>query len=161
MKKTFKCGIAAAVVVAAGFAAYKSYGAYGAQDNSLLMQNIEALAQSNEPGSEPGSDSSEGVSGGTNAPSDKYVVCNGPLWKDSYLKTGKVTTIIHLYDSVDIQAIYPVSKCCAKYQGEGILEGNNVGIGYGTAEKETEVKCQGESKHRSLPEAINDFSSTN
>ncbi len=45
MKKTIKCGIVAAVAVAAGFAAYQSYGSYGAQDNSLLMQNVEALAQ--------------------------------------------------------------------------------------------------------------------
>ena len=44
MKKTLKCGIAAAVFVAAGIAAYQSYGSYGVQDNSLLMQNIEALA---------------------------------------------------------------------------------------------------------------------
>ena len=44
MRKSIKCGIAAAVVMAAGFAAYQTYGAYGAQDNSLLMQNIEALA---------------------------------------------------------------------------------------------------------------------
>ena len=45
MKKSIKGGIAAAMVVAAGFAAYQTYGAYGAQDNSLLMQNIEALAE--------------------------------------------------------------------------------------------------------------------
>lgn len=45
MIKTVKCGIAAAVVVAAGIAAFQSYGSYGTQDNSLLMQNVEALAQ--------------------------------------------------------------------------------------------------------------------
>ena len=58
MKKTFKCGIVAAVAVAAGFAAYQSYGSYGLQDNSLLMQNIEALAadDNQEPdGGDPGS----------------------------------------------------------------------------------------------------------
>jgi hypothetical protein len=42
MIKTVKCGIAAAVVVAAGIAAFQSYGSYGTQDNSLLMQNVEA-----------------------------------------------------------------------------------------------------------------------
>ena len=52
MKKTIKCGIVAAVAVAAGFAAYQSYGSYGVQDSSLLMQNVEALAQNNHP--EPG-----------------------------------------------------------------------------------------------------------
>ena len=45
MKKSIKCGIAAAVLVAAGFTAYQSYSSYGVQDNSLLMQNVEALAQ--------------------------------------------------------------------------------------------------------------------
>lgn len=45
MKKSIKCGIVAAVAVAAGFAAYQSHGSYGLQDNSLLMQNVEALAQ--------------------------------------------------------------------------------------------------------------------
>ena len=44
MKKTIKCGIVAAVAFAAGFAAYQSYGSYDLQDNSLLMQNVEALA---------------------------------------------------------------------------------------------------------------------
>ena len=57
MRKSIKCGIAAAVVVAAGIAAYQTYGAYGAQDNSLLMQNIEALASGPEPG-EPSGDGS-------------------------------------------------------------------------------------------------------
>lgn len=73
------------------------------------------------------------------------------------LKTGKVTTVIHLSDSIDLQQIYPISKCCAKHQGEGILEGNNVGIGLGAAEKGTEVKCQDGSSHRSLAEAVFEF----
>lgn len=50
MKKTIRCGIAAAVLVAAGFTAYQSYSSYGVQDNSLLMQNVEALAQSSDGG---------------------------------------------------------------------------------------------------------------
>lgn len=55
MKRSVKSGMLAAVVVAAGFAAYQSSGSYGAQDNSLLMQNVEALAQDNngEPTGEP------------------------------------------------------------------------------------------------------------
>ncbi len=48
MKKSIKSGIVAAVAVAAGFAAYQSYGSYDLQDNSLLMQNVEALAQAPE-----------------------------------------------------------------------------------------------------------------
>ena len=88
MKKTFKCGIAAAVIVAAGFAAYKSYGAYGAQDNSLLMQNIEALAQSNESGSEPGGDPSEGESGGPTKCKDENYVPNHFLYASTKTLTG-------------------------------------------------------------------------
>lgn len=49
MVKSIKSGIVAAVVVAAGFAAYQSYGSYGLQDNSLLMQNVEAMASNPEP----------------------------------------------------------------------------------------------------------------
>ena len=57
MKKSIKCGITAAVVAVASFAASQSYGSYGTQDNSLLMQNIEALA--NEKG-EGGDNTGEG-----------------------------------------------------------------------------------------------------
>ena len=58
MKKFIKCGIVAAVAVAAGFAAYQSYGSYGVQDSSLLMQNVEALAQisNGDPGGTDGGD---------------------------------------------------------------------------------------------------------
>ncbi len=48
MKKSIKCGITAAVVAVASFAAYQSSDSYGVQDNSLLMQNIEALAQTSD-----------------------------------------------------------------------------------------------------------------
>ena len=60
MKNFVKCGIAAAVVVAAGFAVYQSYGSYCLQDNSLLIQNVEALADNNngDPGGEPNGDTS-------------------------------------------------------------------------------------------------------
>ena len=62
MKKTIKCGIVAAVAVAAGFAAYQSYGSYGLQDNSLLMQNIEALASNQEPDDDRDYDGDESIS---------------------------------------------------------------------------------------------------
>ena len=59
------CGIAAAVLVAAGIAAFQSYGSYGTQDNSLLMQNVEALAQ--------GPDGGDGDSGDDNTGSRKFI----------------------------------------------------------------------------------------
>ena len=64
MIKSVKCGIAAAVLVAAGFAAFQSFGAYGVQDNSLLMQNIEALAQ--------GPDGGDGDNGDGNSENPKF-----------------------------------------------------------------------------------------
>jgi hypothetical protein len=64
MKKTIKCGIVATIVVTAGFAAYQSYGSYGSQDNSLLMQNIEALAS--------GSDAGDGDNGDGNSENPKF-----------------------------------------------------------------------------------------
>ena len=90
-KQTIKCGIAAAVVVAAGFAAYQSYGAYGAQDNSLLMQNIEALAQSTEPEGDPSGDPNSMVPNGyilKGEPRTKktcyHAKCNGRIedWRE-------------------------------------------------------------------------------
>lgn len=54
MKKSIKCGITAAVVAVAGFAAYQSSGSYGVQNNSLMMQNIEALAQTTDEQGESG-----------------------------------------------------------------------------------------------------------
>ena len=56
MKKTVKCGMLAAVFVASVLAAYQSYGSYGAQDNSLLMQNIEALASNSDSDGDAGGD---------------------------------------------------------------------------------------------------------
>ena len=61
------CGIAAAVLVAAGIAAFQGYGSYGTQDNSLLMQNVEALAQG------PDGGDGDGDSGDGNTGSRKFV----------------------------------------------------------------------------------------
>ena len=68
MIKSVKCGIAAAVVVAAGVAAFQSYGSYGTQDNSLLMQNVEALAQGPDGGD---GDAGDGNGGGFRYPDKK------------------------------------------------------------------------------------------
>ena len=74
MKNFVKCGIAAAAVVTAGFAAYQSYGVYDTQDNSLLMQNVEALAQGPEPGG-----NGEGPTY-SNASSESECRSEGGLW---------------------------------------------------------------------------------
>lgn len=48
MRKIIKASIAVVIVVTAGFATYQSHGVYGTQDNSLLIQNVEALAYETE-----------------------------------------------------------------------------------------------------------------
>lgn len=56
MKKVIlKSTLAVVAVAASCFGAWKTYDTYGSVDNSLLMQNIEALTQngSNEPGGDP------------------------------------------------------------------------------------------------------------
>lgn len=103
MKKSIKSGIVAAVAVAAGFAAYQSYGSYGLQDNSLLMQNVEALADDKtEPDGDPGSGNNEK---GTCGQKTKYYGTAGALkcpkcqmavgrfgTKYSYQKNGNLTS---------------------------------------------------------------------
>lgn len=60
MKRIFKCGIASTIVAVASFVAYHTYVSYGYKDNSLLMQNIEALAQIPDSGDDNYSDEESG-----------------------------------------------------------------------------------------------------
>lgn len=83
MKKTIKSGIVAAVLIVAGFAAYQSYGVYDTQDNSLLIQNVEALAQ----GPEPDGDG-EGPTY-SNASSESECSSESGLWNLRLAPTGQ------------------------------------------------------------------------
>ena len=50
MKKTIlKSAPGAVAVVAASLGAWKAQGAYGNEDNSMLMENVEALTSDNNP----------------------------------------------------------------------------------------------------------------
>ena len=104
MKKTIKCGIVAAVAFAAGFAAYQSYGSYDLQDNSLLMQNVEALADDDN-GDADGDPSSGNNKEKTCGQKTKYYGTDGALkcpkchmavgffgTKYSYQKNGSLTS---------------------------------------------------------------------
>ena len=107
MKKSIKCGIAATVVMAAGFAAYQTYGAYGAQDNSLLMQNIEALA-----GNADGEGDASG-DGGANKPCKRGEINNFVLLLDeakmaevTSKKSGTISIPVTYGDGVDTLLTY-------------------------------------------------------
>ena len=94
MKKSIKCGIVAAVAVAAGFAAYQSYGSYGAQNNNLLMQNVEALAQSTNPNEPDGGDPGSGGSCTHNNPyhtPDRYLHVTVQTAQGTSHKKGQIT----------------------------------------------------------------------
>ena len=104
MKKSIKCGIVAAVAVAAGFAAYQSHGSYGLQDNSLLMQNVEALADDDHQEPDGGDPGSGGKEKGTCGQKTKEYGTKGALkcpkchmevglfgTKYSYQKNGNLT----------------------------------------------------------------------
>ena len=55
MKKTIlKSAPGAVAVVAASLGAWKAQGAYGNEDNSMLMENVEALTSENNPENNPG-----------------------------------------------------------------------------------------------------------
>ena len=54
MKKTIlKSAPGAVAVVAASLGAWKAQGAYGNEDNSMLMENVEALTSENNPENNP------------------------------------------------------------------------------------------------------------
>ena len=102
MKKLIKFGVVTAIAVVAGFAAYQSYGSYGAQDNSLLMQNVEALAESNpEPG---GKD-------------------NGDANGKSYHYPDKASTVqlccIYVYKNLSAEIVYSSPEPNAQLESNG------------------------------------------
>ena len=69
MRKKIYATLTIVAVVAAGFATYRSYGSYGAKDNSLLMQNVEALAG--------GTESDTGEAAGGNYTSSCHILASG------------------------------------------------------------------------------------
>ena len=130
-----------AAVAIATFVGKKTFESYAYETRSLLMQNVEALAgESDESG-----------------PEDNLVTCNGALWLDTWIKTGKVTTYTHYTDTTDKKAIYPISKCCASHQGEGKLRGDNTLINFGSPQNEEEVECIGPLGHRTIGDVISEY----
>lgn len=71
MKKTIiKSTLVVVAMAASCFGAWKTYDAYGCVDNSLLMQNIEALAQDPDGNGDPNGDVGTGLT--YNPKTDKY-----------------------------------------------------------------------------------------
>ena len=102
------CGIAAAVLVAAGIAAFQSYGSYGTQDNSLLMQNVEALAQ--------GPDGGDGDGGEGSLVSNKAIEY---VYGSEYKPTGFKANI-----DIDVDLLKILSKMIGKTYRSKAIDAN-------------------------------------
>ena len=147
MKNNFlKSTFVVAIMAASATIGYMAYNQHQHQQlafaNPLLAENLEALADN---------------PGGLNALEDQYVTCDGPLWADAFILSGKVTAIEHYVDTIDVIKVYPVSKCRAAHQGAGELRGNNSAVGFGNAIKEEYVECHGDRGHRSILDALSEL----
>ena len=91
MKKNFlKSTIVVVAVAASGLGAWRAYNAYGVTDNTLLVENIEALSAASDPG----------------ADEDPWKDCPRDKWirnaKDSWAKyTAKYEAGIGLYITIN------------------------------------------------------------
>ena len=130
-----------AAVAIATFVAKKTFETNAFKTNSLLMQNVEALTE-NEP----------------EILQNELVVCMGPRCNVSYIKSGKISTIEHLHDSIDIKTKYSVSKCCSASLNEsGDFQGNNTTINYRSIGSDQLIGCVGEANHIFIEEAMYEF----
>lgn len=144
-KKIMMLSCIAACAIVSGYVGMKAYESHAYESNSLLMQNVEALTQDG------------GDKGADEAPSDGLVTCVGPTWRDSFIKTGKITAREHCKDTIDNYVVYPFSKCCSAHQGEGNLIGNNIEMNCGTPIKRTPIPCEGEEMHQSLEDIMSEY----
>ena len=94
-KKIMMLSCIAACAIVSGYVGMKAYESHAYESNSLLMQNVEALTQDG------------GDKGADEAPSDGLVTGVGPTWRDSFIKTGKITAREHCKDTIDNYVVYP------------------------------------------------------
>ena len=116
-KNILKSTLAVVAVTASSFGAWKAYGTYGSVNNSLLMENLEALTLDDE-----------------NLKKGNLVTCYGPSeYKYPEIRIGSFEYYVHIpglaletkdgwiyYDEL-IETDYEI--CTAK--GNGNLKGNN------------------------------------
>lgn len=148
MKKiNLKSTLAMVAVAASCLGAWKAYDTYGSVDNSLMMENIEAL-------------SLDGDNGGSgDAPSGSYVTCSGNNdWGTTGIMVGNFTTNNHIDGNngkeigFDMVEKYVYEKCYAYYPHSGKETGNNSIFSYSKV-KSSEVECEG-GAHVSLSDAL-------
>lgn len=130
-----------AAVAIATFVGKKTFESNTNGTNSLLMQNVEALTQ-NEP----------------EILQNDLVVCMGPRCNISYIKSGKISTIEHQYDSIDVKTNYNISKCCcSSLNGNGDFQGNNTTMEYRSIGSDQNIECVGKANHIWLVDAVYEF----
>ena len=152
MKKVIlKFTFAVVAVTASSFGAWKAYGTYGSVNNSLLMENLEALSGGGD-NSNPG-----------DAPSGTLVICSGNNdWGTTGIMVGNFTTNVHTEGktskkedkeiSFDIVEKYAYEKCYAYYPHSGKETGNNSSF-MPSIVKSSEEECGGVA-HVSYSDAI-------
>ena len=152
MKKiNLKSTLAMVAVAASCLGAWKAYDTYGSVDNSLMMENIEAL-------------SLDGDNGGSgDAPSGSYVTCSGNNdWGTTGIMVGNFTINNHIDGKIsykngkeisfDMVEKYVYEKCYAYYPHSGKETGNN-SIFYPSKVNSSEEECEG-GAHVSFSDAI-------
>jgi hypothetical protein len=152
MKKiNLKSTLAMVAVAASCLGAWKAYDTYGSVDNSLMMENIEALSLDGD------------IGGSGDAPSGSYVTCSGNNdWGTTGIMVGNFTTNDHIdgkiyykngkeisYDTVEK---YMYEKCFAYYPHSGKETGDNSIFSYSKV-KSSEEECEG-GAHVSLSGAL-------
>ena len=121
MKKVILKSILAVVAVAAScLGAWKTYDAYGSVDNSLLMENLEALSE--EPESE----------GNNEEWYLHHFECNFPIKTDAELK--KVILFFHGKKSAEIGVVVDLSDATQFFN-------HNPEDGEGPCEKGNQITC--------------------
>lgn len=100
MNKNFlKSTLAVVAVVVASLGAWKAYGAYGVNDNTLLMENLEALSQGGDnPGGGQPKELEQCLKGGSEFfTSDRIVKCPQNAWTqdeyDAYRNGSNIYTV--------------------------------------------------------------------
>ena len=140
MKKLIKCGIVAVVAVAAGFAAYQSYGSYGAQESSLLMQNVEALANKGSHNEPNGNSDGNGPVYST-AETESKCRQEGGLWNMRLTPTGQGVVVVPKSKTINIPGVGEIkwfgstgdvvawcAYACTDYKGNNCCLQNQQGV---------------------------------
>lgn len=133
-----------AAVVIATLVGRKTLSLDVSEASSLLMQNIDALTQ-----------------GEGEIVQDELVVCMGPRCNISYIKSGRISIIEHILDTIDTKTRLSISKCCSSsLNKDGDFQGNNTTMTYREIASEW-IPCVGNGNHLSFEDAFYEFEHDN